>query len=276
MTLTGPKIALAICLLAATIGCVRWKSDVSTPVANNVVLGQLVVLSDFPLPQKHRLLEELAAQRMAQSTKLALPVSDEPIYVYLFPTVDKFKAFVRSHYPGFPDRRAFFVESDTRLMVYAFWGDHVAEDLRHEVAHGYLHAVVRNLPLWLDEGLAEYFEVPRGTRGLNKPHVDDLKSSLARGWRPDLRRLEALQSVDQMTQLDYAESWAWVHYLSETSPERLEFLRSYLKRLGNEGAAEPLSLGLREKHPDYDRRLAEYIEWLGQNAGAPGLPEDSH
>ena len=122
------------------------------------------------------------------------------------------------------------VESDTRLMVYAFWGDHVAEDLRHEVAHGYLHAVVRNLPLWLDEGLAEYFEVPRGSRGLNKPHVEELRSSLDRGWQPDLRRLESLQSVDQMTQLDYAEAWAWVHYLLETSPEHAEFLRSYLRR----------------------------------------------
>ena len=38
--------------------------------------------------------------------------------------------------------RAFFVESDTRLNIYAYWGDRVAEDLRHEVTHGYLHAMV--------------------------------------------------------------------------------------------------------------------------------------
>src|SRR5687768_7215437 len=99
MTVAHCTTLLVFSLLALTVGCVGWKSDaarseVATPERNNVVLGQLVIHSDFPLPQKHRLLEELAAQRMMQSTKLALPVSDEPIYVYLFPTSEKFKAFV--------------------------------------------------------------------------------------------------------------------------------------------------------------------------------------
>ncbi len=48
----------------------------------------------------------------------------------------------RANIPSFPARRAFFVETDTRLAVYAYWGDRIAEDLRHEVAHGYLHACV--------------------------------------------------------------------------------------------------------------------------------------
>ena len=70
----------------------------------------------------------------------------------------------------------------------------MAEDLRHEVAHGYLHAVVPNLPLWLDEGLAEYFEVPRGLDGVNRPHVD---RACRRAWPttggPNLARLEQLR-----------------------------------------------------------------------------------
>ena len=78
------------------------------------------------------------------------------------------RSFFRDRYPDFPKRRAFFVETDTQLAVYAQWGDRVAEDLRHEVAHGYLHAIVPSIPLWLDEGLAEYFEVPRGQNGLNR------------------------------------------------------------------------------------------------------------
>ena len=47
------------------------------------------------------------------------------------------------------------METDTRLTVYAYWGDRVAEDLRHEVTHGYLHTMVPHVPLWLDEGLAQ-------------------------------------------------------------------------------------------------------------------------
>ena len=54
-------------------------------------------------------------------------------------------------FPDFPQRRAIFVETDAQLAVYAHWGPHVAEDLRHETAHGYLHSSTSHLPVWLDE-----------------------------------------------------------------------------------------------------------------------------
>ena len=63
-------------------------------------------------------------------------------------------------FPDFAERRAVFLKSDTRLMVLAHWHDGLGEDLRHELIHGYLHAEFNWLPLWLDEGLAEYFELP--------------------------------------------------------------------------------------------------------------------
>jgi hypothetical protein len=256
---------LAVFGMPLACGCRSWTTPPpALPVRNSVVLDQLVVYSDFPLPQHHRLLEELTAQRAALNTKLALKPSDEPIHVYLFPTPEQFKAFMRVHYADFPDRRAFFVESDTRLMVYAFWGDHVAEDLRHEVAHGYLHSAVPHLPLWLDEGLAEYFEVPRGNRGLNRPHVQELTAAMTRGWQPDLRRLENLQSAGGMTQMDYAESWAWVHLLLETTPERQQFLQNYLRLLDRAEAAEPLANQLRRLHLDYELKLTEHVRQLGQ------------
>ena len=71
---------------------------------------------------------------------MALPRSDEPIHVYLFENPERFQGFMRLHYPKFPDRRAFFVKTDTQLTVYAQWGDRMAEDLRHEVTHAYVHA----------------------------------------------------------------------------------------------------------------------------------------
>ena len=97
-------------------------------------------------------------------------------------------------FPQFPERRAFFVESDTRLAIYAYWGDRVAEDLRHEVTHGYLHTMVPHLPLWMDEGLAEYFEVPRGQRGFNRPHLDLLLVAMQQQqWAPNMAKLAELR-----------------------------------------------------------------------------------
>jgi hypothetical protein len=193
------------------------------------------------------------------STKLGLPISDEPIHVYLFPKADKFEAFMREHHPSLPRRRAFFVETDTRLSVYAYWGDRVAEDLRHEVVHGYLHAVVPRLPLWLDEGLAEYFEVPRGLAGINRPHLDQLAGRASADWRPDLKKLEQLHSAAEMSQSAYAESWAWVHYLLESTPANQQLLRDYLQLLAKSSPHAPLSDELRRADPRHEERLLEHL-----------------
>lgn len=238
----GRRCLILAAGLTLTFGCARFRpiSDV-IPNRHSIVREQLVVASDFVLPKQHRLLEELVAQRYDLAVKLGLPTSDEPIHVYLFDDPDRFHAFTRQNYPEVSPRRAFFVESDTQLTVYAQWGDRVAEDLRHEVAHGYLHAVVPNLTLWLDEGLAEYFEVPRGSDGVNRPHVDALLRAAAAGtWKPDLARLQLFRSIAHMEQIDYAESWAWVHLLLETTPERATVLRNHLHTLRKNGSAPAL------------------------------------
>lgn len=237
---------MALLGLAAFAGCRAMMRAPALPVGHSVVRDQLVIYSDFALPEHHRLIDELDAQRTDLSEKLALPLTAEPIHVYLFRTPESFRAFIARHHPDFPSRRAFFVETDTRLTVYAYWGDRVAEDLRHEVAHGYLHAAVRDLPLWLDEGLAEYFEVPRARRGLNQPHVVELLAELERGWQPDLTRLQSIPSVADMTQRDYAEAWAWVYLLLETTPERRELLQRYLQTLRAGSQPSPLADSLEE------------------------------
>ena len=258
-------LLISALLMALAGGCASWRKTPALPVRNSIVLDQLVIYSDFPLPQHHRLLQELTTQRSALVTKLGLPTSDEPIHVYLFGTPEQFRKFMGAHYPELPERRAFFVESDTRLMVYAYWGDRVAEDLRHEVAHGYLHSVINRLPLWLDEGLAEYFEVSRGQRGLNKPHVHELAAAQKKGWKPDLERLEQLRSPGDMTQNDYAESWAWVHFMLEGSPENQALLRSHLQAIRKGERTEPLSSRLGRLHADYERALLTHVAGLEES-----------
>jgi hypothetical protein len=258
-------IFLALAVVTAPAGCTAWRAAVpgpKLPGATSTALDQLVVLSDSSLPQRHRLLDELKAQRTLVCSKLNLAPSDERIYVYLFANGDDLKNFMRARHPDFPDRRAFFVETDTRLQIYAYWGDRVAEDLRHEVAHGYLHSMVPHLPLWLDEGLAEYFEVPRGDRGLNQRHIHELQTAQATRWSPDLRRLEQLRLAGEMNQLDYAEAWLWAHFMLETTPNRLELLRGYLQALRSEESPEAISQRLRTLHLDYERKLIDHLAEL--------------
>ncbi len=243
------------------LGCSTvWRPRTTLPLRNATNRGQLVIHSNTELPEHHRLLDELVVQRGDVSQQLGLPTSDEPIHVYLFDSSDRFSAFMRLHYPDFPSRRAFFVESDTRLAVYAHWGDRVAEDLRHEVSHGYLHAVAPNIPLWIDEGLAEYFEVPRGSAGVNRPHVEALMKRLNGGWRPDIARLESLVSAGEMQQLDYAESWGWAHWMLKTTPQRRDLLRNFLLDV-RRGVApcDPLSLRISRQEP---RSIQAYVQHI--------------
>ena len=232
----------------------------------------LVLHADFELPASHRMIQELVAERELIGERLDLPAGSQPIHLYLFADEADYRRHVAERFPDFADRRAMFVESDDRLSVYAHWGERVAEDLRHETAHGYLHAAVADLPLWLDEGLAEYFEVPRDRRGVNSPHVDLLRGQLAAGdWKPDIKRLESLASAETMTNLDYAESWLWVHWLLETEPPRAELLQTALRELRSSASASspPLSARLAASHPDAAAQLLAHLAQLAAAAPPP-------
>lgn len=235
-------------MLSVSCGCLTTATTAQLPLEHQFTREPLIIYSNFSLPRRHRLFNELVSRRDDVTEILGLPPSDEPIHIYLFDSFENYQTYLDHRFPDFPDRRAFFVETDTTLAVYAYWGDRIAEDLRHEVAHGYLHAVVSGLPLWLDEGLAEYFEVPRSSDGKNDRHIRKLLKSKKEGkWNPNLRRLETLTDPDQMSQQDYAESWAWVHWLLESSPKHRRLLRQHLARLRVTGSAPPLSHTIAEQ-----------------------------
>ncbi len=220
----------------------RRQTDASVYMNHPTTIGQLVLHADFVLPPEHRMLTELVNERDLICEQLRISPSQEPIHVYLFAEEDSYRKYVSRKFPGFPERRAIFVETDIELSVYAHWGEAIAEDLRHEVAHGYLHASVPNIPLWLDEGLAEYFEVGRGRRGVNQMHVDYLTGQLAiGGWRPNLPRLEQLTAATEMGQVEYAEAWLWVHYLLESPGRKPDVLTDYLAALRTGESVAPLS-----------------------------------
>jgi hypothetical protein len=248
--------------LPATLG--RAEDAASLPGRTELVAGQLVIHADFPLAGQHRLVRELEEMRADVSQELGLPISDEPVHLYLFESPARYEAFAAARFPAFPTRRAFFVETDTTLSVFAAWQDRVAEDLRHETTHGYVHAVVPAVPLWLDEGIAEYFELPRAMQGRHQAHLAHLSGRIIEGtWRPDLTRLEALETAGAMSQDHYAEAWCWVHWLLSTTPERRKLLQDYLADIRRDPATAPLSARLVRAEPgDPAAELRGHVERL--------------
>ncbi len=246
--------------LLAIAGCRSMPRQAALPSKYQLQADQLVLNSDFVLSADHRLVRDLTAERDDICQTLGLPPGNEPIEVYLFRDAETYGQFLLRHFPSVPSRRAFFLETDTRLTVYAHWSDRVAEDLRHEVAHGYLHAVAPGLPLWLDEGIAEYFEVPRGTNGMNPPHMDLLADMMQHdGWRPHLERLEQLTDAAQLDQRHYAEAWAWVYFLLHSDAQTTQLLTEYLADVRTHGRVEPLSARLATKYSEPAHTLAQYL-----------------
>ncbi len=256
------SIVLTACLLT---GCAVWRTPAQLPAAHEFETGPLLIHCDFDLPEQEKLLDDLSQQRQQIQSVLRLTLSGETVHVYLFENSRKYDAYVKKHFPGTPVRRAFFVETPTQLSVYAQSGDRLEEDLRHEVVHGYLHGVLRDLPLWLDEGIAEYFEVPRSGKGVNQPHLGLLQRELKAGrWSPDLARLAEFKSVGEMTQLDYAESWAWIHFLIDSEPRRREMLQEHLRAKRNEGSNATVWLALLKIEVRPQAALLVHLEQLAR------------
>lgn len=241
-------IGLALAgLMAWATGCATTGGGRSTlvPTRYQNAVGPYTIYTNFPLRSDSAPIQHLKALESQIQEKLSLhrDPNAEPIEVYILDSKASFSHFLKVYYPELPPRRAFFFAQGERRVVYTFQGGKLDEDLRHEATHALLNTSVRSVPLWLDEGLAEYFEVPRAQQGLNPEHISLLEQDLSGGWTPDLARLERIQDLRQMTPRDYREAWAWVHFLLNGAPAQRSILLAYLHDL--EQTEEPSTLASR-------------------------------
>ena len=207
------------------------------PGKYSIRVSQFVFLSDVEIRREQPIFKDLSNLREQVYRELRLPPANTEVFVYLFEDKDRYEKFMKAKHPELPPRRAFFVAQPRRLggvedlMVYTYMGERIHQDLRHELTHALLHSVLKNVPIWLDEGLAEYFEVPPERGGINDTHLDNIRRSTVEVFRPDLARLEGLTKVEQMTPEAYRESWAWVHLMLRGKPESRAALLAYLQQL---------------------------------------------
>ena len=226
-------------------------------------LDQLTIRSDIDIDRDDPLLQELVNLRTEVRSTLRLPAATRPVTVYLFRNESRYMRYMRDRHPSLPARRAFFIGTPKELMVYAYWGDKTLEDLRHEYTHGVLHASLKTVPLWLDEGLAEYFEVPpEQAVGMNRDHAESLSVAIQNGWHPDLHRLEQIDEVDQMQRADYQEAWAWVHYMLQGTPDGPLVLTEYLKSLNEVSHPPSFASCAAQDLPDCANRMAVHVASL--------------
>lgn len=236
-----------------------------TPGKHSYRVPPYVFLADFEIPRQLPLFRELGRMRDQISRELKLPSAGNVIQVYLFEDRERYERFMHTKYPDLPKRRAFFVAQPRRLggaedlMVFTYWGDRVQQDLRHELTHAILHSVLKDVPLWLDEGLAEYFELPPANQGVNYQHLDQLRRPKQGQPKPNLARLEQLGDVQQMTPAEYREAWAWTHLLLRGTTAAKQVLVQYLHELRGNTRPGNLSPRLRTIYLDLDEALQRHL-----------------
>jgi hypothetical protein len=247
MMISKRTLLVASLLGALATGCATMgdRGQPLVPTQHQVRTGPFVVFTNYPLPADDGTVKALAGLQGEVEETLGFHVDagDHPIEVYILSDRKAYEHFLTFYYPELPQRRAFFISQNDRRVVYTFKGDRLEEDIRHESTHALLNLAIGVIPLWLDEGLAEYFEAI-GPTGLNREHLARLRRDTEEGWKPDLARLETLTTVKQMTPRDYREAWAWSHYLLNESGDGRAALLAFLGDLRKAQEAKPLSARL--------------------------------
>jgi hypothetical protein len=259
-TLTRRKW-LKCCALSATIAGM-WSSPVraiGAPWVSQRAAGPFLCSANFELDRYAPLFDELIQLQAELVRTLGIEATREPVELYLFASKGSYQQHLKQVVPHAPYRRALFVKGTGHGAVYAHLNKEFAIDLRHECTHGLLHGVLPMVPLWLDEGLAEYFEAPASERAYGNPHLSTLKWNIRLGMVPRLKSLEARHDLSQMGRGEYRYSWAYVHFMLHGPRDAHEELALYLRDIQLRVPPGNLSDRLERRLPNLESRMINHF-----------------
>ena len=195
------------------------------------VTGPFVCRAEFPLAPWQDLLDELGQLQRELVRCLAIQPASESIELHLFRDKRNYDRYLKRHMPQVPYRRALYVKRQGPGQVFAYRSREFETDVRHECTHALLHAALPLVPLWLDEGLAEYFEAPSHHRAFENPHLKTVRWNMRLGTVQKLETLEKKTTLSEMGLTEYRHCWAWVHFMLHGPREAHQELVNYLADL---------------------------------------------
>jgi hypothetical protein len=121
------------------------------------------------------------------------------------------------------------------------------------------------LPLWLDEGLAEYFELAEANRAFGHPHLATLRWNLRLGMSRSVESLEEERQLGDMRTVEYRFAWAWVHFMLHGPAAAHRALVEYLADSRRGERPGPLSARLRSAVPELETKMMQhFLRWDAQ------------
>src|SRR5215831_6803544 len=193
--------------------------------------------------------------------------SPVPITVVVFKSTASYKPFNPGNYAGYfqkgPDVNYVTLTADS--------GPGAFNIIYHEYVHIMLNNMIRNVPDWFNEGLAEYYSTFL-IEDDRKVHVGELipdhLQTLRHGKLYPLRTLFAVNHESpefdegKKRGMFYAESWALVHYLMlGNNGQRVDQLGKYLELIAaNTSIDEAFKLAFKTDLESLEKELKRYVE----------------
>lgn len=229
--------------------------------------GPFTCHAAFSLSNHEALFAELPQLENELVRVLAMSRPRQPIDLYLYKDESQHRAALQQQFPQVPYRRALFVKQGNTSSVYAFQHAELAVDIRHECTHALLHTDLSMVPLWLDEGLAEYFEMAADRRACGHPHFKSLRWNMRLGIVRDLKYLENLRELSDMENLEYRYSWAWVHFFLHGPKPVYRELVHYLADIRNQRPPGKLAERIHRVLPNATEQMVKHFKHWPVRAG---------
>jgi len=234
-----------------------------------------IIISDAPVKQAQRTAGKFEQFRIVIQTALPKLRVDPgiPLIVYAARDNNSFKSLLpNDRQQKGMSRPAGIFQAGSEKNFVILRTDQPGDQGYHVIYHEYVHMLMRSnlgsLPLWLSEGLAEFFghaTIAEGRSGLGRPSDDQLAVLKASRLLP----LEVLMTVDhqspyyreeEKTRIFYAQSWALTHYLMlgderTHSKQLFDFVDLIQRHIPEPEAIERTFGDLKVLH----RKLEEYV-----------------
>lgn len=257
--------SLIILLALSTTASAPGPPMPAAPCMDDFQVGPFHIRAEFPI-KRAPLARDLAQIKRELETVLQLKIGKEPIQVYFFADRDRYRAWMKKNLPQGAHRPALFVKGQKGSFVYAYRSPTFDKDVRHECTHALVHNAVSFIPLWMDEGLAEYFEEKAGLRARStrvSKVAQSIRFAALNHHDRSLPRLEAIDSIQKMGSSEYQDSWAWIHFLINDPTNNFEAratLISYLAEIQKGTPPGSFSLYLAKRLNGQNARLERHFK----------------
>ena len=228
-------------------------------------LGPYLIRSEFPLRDVQDLVSDLGELQSDLEETLGLECQPSAIQIHLFSNRRNYEQYLKIRGLEGLNRQALYVPGTDAGRIYAYRQRELEIDVRHETTHALLHSALPYVPIWIDEGLAEYFEIEAARRAAGHTHRKELQNAISspmrlHRWRPNIERLEAMRKLNDMNGEDYRDAWGIVHFLLHGPSDAREALSVYFDEIKSGAAPTPLSQHLRQRIPNLDRAIIDHLK----------------